>query len=160
MKLNLGCGIYKKVGWINIDQYESVNPDVVCDIRKLPYEDGVADDVYLGHVLEHFTYDEGQRVLKEILRVLKPKGKAYVVVPDMKAICRAYLEGKVDIRTLNDWFIYSYVQDSHHQYCYDEQLLHQALKEAGFSMVLKMPGDHPYLTAPAWFQVGAIGVKS
>ena len=53
-KLNLGCGYNKKDGWINIDNDETVNPDIVRDLtRGLPFDDNSFDTVICTHTIEH-----------------------------------------------------------------------------------------------------------
>ena len=70
MKLNLGCNDFKLKGFINIDIDPRVNPDVVADVCKLPYEDNSVEEIYAGHVLEHIPmYIDA---LKEWHRVLQP----------------------------------------------------------------------------------------
>lgn len=88
MKLNLGCGGHPFPAWINIDRSFGTrgfpcHPDTVADIACLPFDDGSADAVYAGHVLEHIDYDECPAVAAEIRRVLKPGGMFAVVGPDM-----------------------------------------------------------------------------
>ena len=82
--LHLGCGDVHLAGWVNIDADPGVNPDVVCDVRQLPYEDGAADAVLAMHLLEHFAHDEP--VLAEWARVLRPGGRIVVSVPDLFAV--------------------------------------------------------------------------
>ena len=49
--LNVGCGrnqaeSTEQIEWVNLDQFEEVNPDVVCDMTKgLPFEDSEFDHV-------------------------------------------------------------------------------------------------------------------
>ena len=38
MKINYGCGETKLEGFVNIDIEESVEPDLVCDVRKAPLQ--------------------------------------------------------------------------------------------------------------------------
>jgi hypothetical protein len=84
--LNLGCGdkvCQAHFPWINIDSNPVTEPDVVADVRDLPYEDGEVDMVYAGHVLEHLSLDDGvPRCLGEIRRVLSEFGQACFVGPD------------------------------------------------------------------------------
>ena len=49
------------------------------------------DFVYHSHLLEHLVLEDGQTLLEECFRVLKPKGILRVVVPDLEGICTAYL---------------------------------------------------------------------
>ncbi len=49
------------------------------DIFNLPFEDGFFDRVIIAEVMEHLYEDVG--ALRELVRVLKPGGKAAVTVP-------------------------------------------------------------------------------
>lgn len=65
-KLNLGCGEFKKEGFINIDERNDVNAEIVHDLNVLPYpiKDGEFDYVEEDHVLKHLTDSFG--VMREI----------------------------------------------------------------------------------------------
>lgn len=80
-KLNLGCGEDKKQGYVNIDWQESVRPDIVHDLNKVPYPfpDNEFDHVEAFHVLEHL--DKPFNIMREMHRILKPGGSLYVRVP-------------------------------------------------------------------------------
>ena len=60
------------------DLYGS-KPDVVGDGARLPFVDGCLDGVLCLEVLEHVA--EPEAVLKEITRVLKPGGRAWITMP-------------------------------------------------------------------------------
>lgn len=82
-KVNLGCGEFYQVGWVNIDLGERNRVDIVADITKgLPFEDGTIDRVYAGHVLEHIDREDIPLVLSEVVRILAPEGRFCVVGPD------------------------------------------------------------------------------
>jgi len=62
-------------------------------LRKgVPYPDAAFDVVYHSHLLEHFSKESATVFLGECYRVLKPGGVIRVVVPDLEAIVRLYLE--------------------------------------------------------------------
>ena len=92
MKLNLGCGGHKAEGpngstststcVCEHPECVDANPDLVCDIRSLPYDDGSVDAIYCGHVLEHLPEPEVIAVLREMRRVLKSDGRLGIVGPD------------------------------------------------------------------------------
>lgn len=80
-KLNLGCGVNKKEGYINLDWNESGNPDVVYDLNKTPYpfNGNEFDIIEASHIIEHL--DKPFDVMKELHRILKPNGKLIIKVP-------------------------------------------------------------------------------
>lgn len=80
IKLNLGCGLNKLNGYINIDKEEKIDPDIVRDIeRGLPFNDNIIDKVLCSHILEHIK--ELFFVMNEIWRILKPDGILVIKVP-------------------------------------------------------------------------------
>lgn len=80
-KLNLGCGKFKKEGFVNLDWVESVHPDVVHDLNKFPYPfgDNTFEWVEADHVLEHMENPFG--VMKEIHRISAPGAIVIIRVP-------------------------------------------------------------------------------
>lgn len=74
MKLNLGCGMIHKDGYVNIDIDPGVNPDMVCDLGNEPllFDDGSVDSVYSNHFFEHLDFSEADYLIRELYRVCKP----------------------------------------------------------------------------------------
>lgn len=63
------------------------NPDIVSNIVGLPgIEDESADAIWASHVVEHVYWHELPEVFKAFMRVLKPSGVAYIMVPDLSTI--------------------------------------------------------------------------
>lgn len=63
-------------------QQEQPNASIdlkLADAREMPFADAVFDAVYLSFTLELFTAADVSRVLGEIRRVLKPRGRLAVV---------------------------------------------------------------------------------
>jgi len=169
IRLNMGSGPFPMEGFINIDQYKHVNPDICCDVCAVPFEPGTVDEIYAGHILEHFRFDEGQKALRYWLMLLKPGGKISITVPDYDYLVREYTEDPTpeSLIKFNDLFIYSGIQPSPHQYAYSGSLLEKVMKDAGFVNVQRMPGNHPYFPrvdhpdfpyGGGW-QVGFAGVR-
>lgn len=119
MLLNLGSGQRKfDKPWINIDVSDREKPDLVCDIRHLPYEDGSADMIVLHHVLEHFHCGEEQnQVLNECHRLLKSGSSLLVFVPDTRKLAQRWLTCQIDDYTffVNTYGAYQGLEgDSHY----------------------------------------------
>ena len=79
-KLNLGCGMDIKQGWVNLDSIGVPGVDVVHDIEKLPLPFGaeVFDEILAQDVLEHVDYIP---VLKDLHRILKKGGVLRIRTP-------------------------------------------------------------------------------
>lgn len=96
VKLNIGSFTTQfHYGWTNLDivdlsqfsQAYHYNFKQV-DVRNgLPYQTGTVDLVFICHVLEHFTYQEGLSFLRECRRVIKPDGFMRLIVPDAELLC-------------------------------------------------------------------------
>lgn len=91
--LNVGCGRRYHGGWINLD-LDSTDPSVIEHDATdgLPFGDNHFDAVYHSHVLEHIEPSQGESLIAECYRVLKPGGVLRIVVPDLERIARLYLE--------------------------------------------------------------------
>lgn len=161
LRLNLGCGRFKLPDFINIDQLERVNPDLICDVLNLPYEQGTVDEIYAGHILEHFAFADGLKALHYWHSLLKDGGIISISVPDYDVLVKDYIaNSKAEkLQEFNDLFIYSYAQESPHKYMYNEQLLTKVMADTGFVDLQRMPIDHPYFPLPVRWQVGYQGRK-
>lgn len=90
VKLDIGCGINKKAGYLGVDIKNFAGVDVVADLRnQWPWEDNSVDEVNASHVLEHFTATERIHFMNELYRVLKPGSKATIITPHWSS-ARAY----------------------------------------------------------------------
>lgn len=90
--VNVGCGRTVHSAWVNLDLVPSA-PGVVKHnlCFGLPFHDNEVDGVYHSHVLEHLHPEQGERMLQECFRVLRPGGVLRIVVPDLEQIARLYL---------------------------------------------------------------------
>jgi SAM-dependent methyltransferase len=96
-RLNWGCGAHTAVGWINSDLKGDGGVDLVADIRQgLPLGSGCIDYAVSVHALPEFGYAELDRVLGELLRVLKPGGVLRLALPDLQNGIDAYMRGDRD----------------------------------------------------------------
>lgn len=95
--LNIGCGPFMAPSpWINVDviENEHIKPDVLHDPTKpLPFPDGCAARVYLGHMLEHMPWPAVGPFLKDVQRVMAVGGQILVVGPDVLKTIQLWHEG-------------------------------------------------------------------
>ena len=68
---------------IRLDANAGCEPDIVASVTDLG-DIGEFDIVYCSHVLEHVYPHEVHKVISEFHRVLKPGGKAIIIVPDLE----------------------------------------------------------------------------
>lgn len=94
--LNLGCGNNKFIDCINIDSEKEYNPDLVCDIKYLPYDPDSIDGIYALDVLEHVARSLVLPTLKSWRKILKVGGFLIIRMPNIKNISEKYLKGKID----------------------------------------------------------------
>ena len=80
LRLNLGCGLNKMVGFVNVDKYGKPDQFWDLDITPYPWADDSIDEIVLNHVLEHIGpwWD----AFCECARILKPGGQLSINVPD------------------------------------------------------------------------------
>jgi SAM-dependent methyltransferase len=156
-KLQLGAGGHPVEGWLNTDLHDYGRPTelVYLDVRKpFPLPDASFDFVYSEHMLEHLTYDEGQRCLRESLRVLRPGGTIRIATPSLERIAGLYDAGDLEARYVR-WavetldpevdaplpgvVVNNFFHSWGHRFVYDPQTLRHALRQAGFVDIEERP---------------------
>jgi predicted SAM-dependent methyltransferase len=113
--------------------------------RPLPFPDEFFDGIFCEHVMEHFSFVDGERIAREAHRVLQPGGCFRVIVPDAELVLRRYLDApkklvnsrgsgeETPMEIVNLYFRQRY----EHQFLYDWQTMEKMLLRAGFSMVCR-----------------------
>lgn len=167
IKLNLGSYYTMSYqGWININKedcigfagaygYKFLRHDIT---QGLPYATGVVDLIFSHHQLEHLTYAEGLRLLRECRRVIRKDGAMRIVVPDFDFVysnsrdndriiqLSDFNAGAAESKT-NTQRLYSVIGEGHKSfYCYET--LDYQLREAGWNPVLtsfRKTETHPAL---------------
>jgi len=116
IKLNLGCGSVRPVGWINADSsinahlqrvpwvgkslaklinkvsYDSNNVVYMNLNKPWRYKTKSVNVVYASHLFEHLSLRSAALFLEESYRCLKPGGVIRLVVPDLYMICKRYID--------------------------------------------------------------------
>jgi len=171
IRLNLGAGAYplpQREGWVNVDEDPETPADRHCHVPPIPLADNSVEEVYCGHLLEHFEPGEADALLQECRRVLVPGGRLGVVVPDTRAVLARYLEQRHevvecpervywnldDLDSVCGVFLYSVIQPSRHKWAYDDHTLRRALVRNGFVLGDPIAKDDPRLSVPSWWDLG------
>lgn len=85
-KLNVGCGLDVKEGFVNMDIHKFEGVDVVWDLNKtpFPFKDNTFSYVLVQHVLEHL--DDVTETMQELWRITKKNGIIDVAVPHFASV--------------------------------------------------------------------------
>jgi len=111
----------------------------VADVRDLPFGDGSFDAIYSMGTIEHF--DETERAVEEMARVLKPGGRAIVGVPNrydpfLRPLVASLLQAVG---------LYGYGYEK----SYSRRALKQMLEKAGLDVV----AETAILFIPGWLRM-------
>ncbi len=148
-KLQLGAGSNTLDGWLNTDILPNARGVVYLDAKKpFPFADHTFDYIFSEHHLEHLTYDEGMRMLRDCYRVMKPGGRIRIATPDLEALLNLYTPNKSEIQQkyikwvvdrvmprisiYSECFVVNYAFRNGHQFLYDLRTLRNTMEEAGF----------------------------
>jgi SAM-dependent methyltransferase len=93
LNLNVGAGSYVIDGFRSLDFYSEhyypskdafLKERIAYDLRSdnLPFADGVVDNIYISHVIEHVETEYVEKFISEAFRVLAPGGVLRIVCPD------------------------------------------------------------------------------
>lgn len=99
-RVHLGCGKKRFRGYLDIDIEPIYNPDLVADFRDLHFEN--LETIRAYHLLEHFTREEGNKVLKLWSSWLKKGGILIVETPDFEGICELFFKEQ----HRRDWLVH------------------------------------------------------
>lgn len=85
LTLNLGCGLNKLDGCVNIDAFAGCEPDLIWDLERTPwpFDDDSVGLIHANHVLEHLgqARETFFAIVKELYRVVRHGGELHVNVP-------------------------------------------------------------------------------
>lgn len=160
MKLHLGCGRMHIDDCVNVDFKPDVKPDVVADIRALPFKDNTFETIHAYHVFEHIPRQETTDMLNEWKRVLSQGGKLYIECPDFERNCKDLLDSKEDVHKtlLNMAFIFggdTAAPEDAHRWGYDAGVMRAILNHVGFTDVQKVVPITYHAEQAACFRVEA-----
>lgn len=150
IKLDLGCGAFKRDGFIGIDL--SSEADIQWDLTQgLPFEDDTVSMIRSDHFFEHLDQRDLMHLLKDCRRVLIPGGTLDFTVPHIDPYIEAYLARDFDLfkekitdipngdedlyNTCFDRILWLLYRNGEHKSMFDKESIVARVKLAGFSVV-------------------------
>lgn len=147
LHVNLGCGLNRLDGWVNVDRARNEQTDVVWDLRRgLPFPAESCTAVFAEHVIEHLSKEDAQSLLLECFRVLQKEGIVRLSTPDARRYLRSYAEDGEFLKhssfekpceTPMDRVNQMMREDGQHLWAYDAESLVYSLTKAGFTKVVE-----------------------
>jgi len=155
-KLQLGSQKNPLNDWLNTDIVADKKIDVYyLDITKnFQILDESFDYVYCEELIEHIDYKEGQAMLHECYRILKPGGKIRIGTPDLRNFIKLYDSNKNKLhKDYVKWIVDTFFKDTKiyssvfvinnifrrwgHKFIYDFDTLADSFKRAGFTNIVR-----------------------
>lgn len=135
MRLDIGCGTFKREGFVGVDIEPTVKPDICAPMWDIPLGDSEVDEIYSSHALEHLAKAEVVPTLTEWRRILKAGGVATIEVPDLRWCCENWL-----FRQSNDWHMDTIFGNQEHpgefhKTGFTPAIMEQYLKQAGLTLL-------------------------
>jgi predicted SAM-dependent methyltransferase len=148
-KLQIGCGQNVIRVCLNTDLNPTIKIVFVYETKRLPFDDCTFDYIFCEHLIEHLKYLDGERLILECYRILKPGGKVRISTPDLRFLLELYSENKTDLqKRYITWAVNSFLPEIGiysevfvinnffrawgHKFIYDYNTLCSLLNKSGF----------------------------
>jgi predicted SAM-dependent methyltransferase len=149
-RLEIGAGNTVVEGWLGTDLRPRHRAVLQMDATKrFPFPDDSLDYIHAEHLIEHITWQQGQKALAECRRVLKPGGVVRLATPDLASLVAIY---RGDAGPEGDhylaWAYRAFLRKAPHvhpvfllnhnmrawghTFLYDAEVLRMAMEDAGF----------------------------
>jgi predicted SAM-dependent methyltransferase len=139
LKIHLGAGPINIQGWINIDARDASHIHLQSsgfDLKE--FSDQAISEIYMCHVLEHFSFEEVKVVLKKLNKKLKRGGVLRLSVPDFDQLISIYHATDNNLELIKLALMggqdYEY---NFHKAVFNTALLSELLISCGFNHVQK-----------------------
>jgi len=139
LKIHLGAGPINIQGWINVDAREYSHTHIVANNFDLAqFADGSISEIYMCHVLEHFSFSEVELLLRHFKNKLCIGGVIRLSVPSFDKLVDIYCDGHRNIDLIK--FAIMGGQDyefNFHKSIYNQKNLSNILVQSGYTNIEK-----------------------
>ncbi len=137
LNVHIGAGLINLQGWINLDARKFSHIHIqASDLELSMFSDQSLQQVYLCHVLEHFSYRDVGDILATLFKKLTPGGRIIISLPDFQKMVDVFHECGSEINVIRDALMggqnYEY---NFHKSMFTKNLLSKYLLDAGFNSV-------------------------
>lgn len=179
-KLQIGAGASSLQGWLRTDISPISSETMYLDATKrFPFDDSTFDYIHTEHMIEHISWQDALRMLKECRRILKSTGTLRVATPDLAVMLDLYnrrdslaeryvayiadVAGQgfladIPIRHHPVFVINTVFYDWGHRFLYDAETLMATMRLAGFTSMrgcASGQSDDPHLAGLEFHGRGA-----
>jgi len=156
IKLEIGSGPKPRLedGWYHLD-VNSKSPHVEFlhnILNPLPFDDGVLEEIFCSHMLEHIEWRKTKIVLQNWYNKMKPNGKIHIRVPNFGYLAKAYVDGywrmSFDQSSERNAMHAIFGGEPHTSHCFDfhkvgfdYQNLSELMRSVGFKNTSDVSGD-------------------
>lgn len=143
MKLNLGCGMDIRVGYLNIDKLppNQTPADIYKqgDIANLDWlaEDNTVDEIVALDCLEYLPTNIVQSALLNWAKKLVAGGTLKILVPDCHAVAKAFSQGQLNLQEYLKIMFGTQQNNDNRLSAIDTITLLNILQEIGLTILLK-----------------------
>jgi predicted SAM-dependent methyltransferase len=149
--LHIGAGHDSHKGWLNTDIAPANKNTAFLDMTKpFRFPDNAFDFIYSEHNIEHISYADGLKMLRECRRVLKRGGILRIATPDVEFLLglddkrggqqKEYIEWSAKFSGIEPKAL-SVINNAFrawgHQFLYNGEALENSLRKAGFDEVVR-----------------------
>lgn len=137
LKIHLGAGPINIQSWVSIDARQAPHIHLQSEGFALnEFADCAISEIYMCHVLEHFSFEEAKTVLNTLRKKLKVGGVLRLSVPDFDQLIAIYHSSGNDLEPIKSALMggqdYEY---NFHKAVFNKALLSNLLISCGFNGV-------------------------
>jgi predicted SAM-dependent methyltransferase len=134
IRVHLGAGPINLQGWVNIDARQAPHVHIVTEVLELSeFTDASIAEIYMCHVLEHFSFQEVEDLLQTFRRKLMVGGVLRLAVPDFDKLVTVYKSENNDLSMIKLALMGGQdYQFNFHKAVFNEKSLNESLGRAGY----------------------------